>query len=346
MKIHIKKALALFFIFFIITVLLSTLCINAFALEAPENISINDYTNSISQSTIEYVTNNNKVLLKKTGGEIIIITVNTTDDANISDYAQNIYNQWKIDSIGKGNSVLIVIAKKDKDYKAIPCKNISGALKDNIFDEYIITNFETYFSKGELDDGIISLYDTILNWYTTNYSINDTQASAKNNTADAQTPQKSSGILTLVEKILFTAVVIFLFLVALKHILCFAIKAELKKRKQKTEIITHNDIDDLINELPQKPKKRHKFTLPKFKLPTNKAKDDLNNLQNQINDEVKAPAEFAPITASFELEQKNSGATDKRKKNAYSLGIDIEKEFEDINIEDIINKNTSENDNK
>src|SRR5262245_50599743 len=76
---------------------------------------INDFANIIDPSTEVRLDNIIRELQAKTGSEIAVVTVDTTQPLSAFDYAMKIAEQWKPGAKGKDNGVVFLIAVRDRE---------------------------------------------------------------------------------------------------------------------------------------------------------------------------------------------------------------------------------------
>ena len=69
-------------------------------------------------------------LKQKTGAEIAVVTVDSTDPLSIEEYAANLYQRFGIGQRGKDNGVLLLVAYKDHRMKIEVGYGLEGAVTD------------------------------------------------------------------------------------------------------------------------------------------------------------------------------------------------------------------------
>lgn len=149
---------------------LSFFTLNVFAHLKPDEVSISDYSGVISQGTKDYVKTKNTTLYSYTEAKIIFVTTDEMGVLEANEYAKKLYSSWNIANLGRGNSVFVVMSPKESDYSIVQGKNIKRILTDELLTEMIANNFEPHFEKGNYDDAVLSLYNTLGKWYEQNYN--------------------------------------------------------------------------------------------------------------------------------------------------------------------------------
>lgn len=143
-------------IFSVLVVLFATLFITQFAYAdylKPTGY-VNDYANVLSPS---FKTSEEKKLsayTKQTSNEIAVVTVATTGDMIIDDYAQGLFDQWKPGVSGKDNGIIILFAMQDhKDRIQTGC-GLEGALSDAQEQDILNTQTQPLMRAGKYDQAI------------------------------------------------------------------------------------------------------------------------------------------------------------------------------------------------
>src|SRR4030065_941563 len=94
-------------------------------------------------------------LEQKTGAQMVVLTVDTTDTVTIEMYAIELATKWKLGQEGKDNGALIVVAKNDRAYRFEVGYGLEGALPDGFCGTVGRAYFAPYFKKGQYSEGIL-----------------------------------------------------------------------------------------------------------------------------------------------------------------------------------------------
>src|SRR5215510_10236647 len=117
---------------------------------------VSDFAKVIDQPTRQQLTLLLQELKDKTGAEIAIVTVETTQPLTVFDYAMKIAEAWKPGAKGKDNGVVFLVATKDHKMFVVTGYGVEGVLPDGkvgeIQDEYIVP----YFKRGDYARGILT----------------------------------------------------------------------------------------------------------------------------------------------------------------------------------------------
>ena len=132
---------------------------------------VNDFAGVITDSTKQIIMQSSVELQKKTGAQIVIVTVNSLNKNVLETYTLNILRSWGIGDKKKNNGVLIFLSVSDRQSRIEVGYGLEGALPDaktgRIQDEYILP----YYKQNKFDDGIKNGYLAILNEVTKEYNV-------------------------------------------------------------------------------------------------------------------------------------------------------------------------------
>ena len=117
---------------------------------------VSDFAGIIDQPTRRKLTNLIRELQEKTGAEIAVVTVETTQPLTTFDYAMKIAETWKPGAKGKDNGVVFLVVSKDRKMFVTTGYGVEGMLPDGkvgaIQDQYIVPAFK----QGNYSQGILA----------------------------------------------------------------------------------------------------------------------------------------------------------------------------------------------
>ena len=93
-------------------------------------------------------------LERKTGAQMIVLTVNTTGGVPISDYTLQVAEKWRLGQKGKDNGVLIVVAIQDRKYRIETGYVIGSVLTDLLCGRVEREIFQPAFRNGKYSQGL------------------------------------------------------------------------------------------------------------------------------------------------------------------------------------------------
>ena len=155
-----------------IMLIMILLPVKTFAVVSQTNaFYVNDYANILSSDTEEYIMNMNIELQKKTGAQIVVVTVSSLEGQSIEEYATELFRQFGIGDKNKNNGVLLLCSTGDRLFRIEVGYGLEGRLTDGktgrIQDNYIIP----YLKNNNYDYGIRNGFTAILNEVASEYGV-------------------------------------------------------------------------------------------------------------------------------------------------------------------------------
>lgn len=130
---------------------------------ATKEFYVNDYAGIFSDSWKENLCDAGKQLYEDTTAQLVVLTVDTTDGEDISDYAVETGRKWGIGSKDKNNGVLIVLSVSDRKVWVSVGYGLEGRLPDSktgrLLDEYAVPSYK----EDQFEKGTVELYYALLN---------------------------------------------------------------------------------------------------------------------------------------------------------------------------------------
>lgn len=157
---------------FILAVILSATAMAVSIPSPSKSFYVYDGADILSDDTENYIiARNEKLREKASGSEIVVVTVNTTDDVEIREYADTLFTQWEIGNAEKMNGLLLLLAVDDDNYWVTQGGgiqvNLSSTRIKNLLDNYL----EPYFVTGDYDRGVATVFSKFVSSYEAMYSI-------------------------------------------------------------------------------------------------------------------------------------------------------------------------------
>lgn len=165
----IKKVAIIFFI--ILSVTLFSNFVKADVVSPTNEFYVNDYANVLSETTKTHIMNMNVELEKKTGAQVVVVTIDTLNGQSIETYATKLFREFGIGDKKKNNGLLLLLVVNDRESRIEVGYGLEGALPDGktgrIQDEYMIP----YYKENHWDDGIKNGFDACLSVIQDEYDI-------------------------------------------------------------------------------------------------------------------------------------------------------------------------------
>ncbi len=130
-----------------------------------------DESNILNKEAKEYIIKTNEELYKKTGAQIVVVTIDSLENADINEYAVKLFEEWGIGSREYDNGVLMLIVTEERQIWIEVGYGLEGALPDSRVGNIIEDSILPYFREGEYSDGIISGFNDIIDEVEEEYSI-------------------------------------------------------------------------------------------------------------------------------------------------------------------------------
>lgn len=122
---------------------------------------LNDFSNLLSQTQKEKIEKRLIEIEKETTNEIVVLIIKSLEGRNIEEYANLIFNTWKIGKKGKDNGVLIFIAFEDRQIRIEVGYGLESILTDSICGRIIRDVMAPQFRKNDYYNGIKEAIETI-----------------------------------------------------------------------------------------------------------------------------------------------------------------------------------------
>ena len=119
---------------------------------------INDYTGSVSQSTIDYVVEQGRTLEDRTGAQFVVVIMPDIEGWDVERFALELGREWGIGQAEKNNGLLLVFAMKEHKVRLEVGRGLEGAIPDSktvLIDQNVIPHMK----NDDLDSAIIAGYN-------------------------------------------------------------------------------------------------------------------------------------------------------------------------------------------
>ena len=139
-----------------ITVLIAVISIICLTVPvSADNHDVKDDANVLNQKTEDYIksVNDNQMAKIKGHPQIAVMTIKTTGDEPIEDYAQNIFDKYRFGTKGYNNGVLLLIATKDHKVRMQTGYGIESVLPDAYVDDLVSDKVKADFRKDNFSTG-------------------------------------------------------------------------------------------------------------------------------------------------------------------------------------------------
>jgi uncharacterized protein len=116
---------------------------------------VNDNAQILSDSTRKSLTDLLKEHENRTTNQIVILTLHSLQGESIEDYANKVFNEWKIGQKGKDNGILIVVVPDERQMRIEVGYGLEGTMTDLSAGRIIQDIMAPRFREGDYNNGII-----------------------------------------------------------------------------------------------------------------------------------------------------------------------------------------------
>jgi uncharacterized protein len=115
---------------------------------------VTDNANILSAETRRLLSDTLKMHEIRTTNQVAILTIPTLDGENIEDYANRVFNEWKLGQRDKDNGVLIVVVPDERRLRIEVGYGLEGILPDLAAGRIIQHIMAPKFRDGDYDGGV------------------------------------------------------------------------------------------------------------------------------------------------------------------------------------------------
>jgi len=161
---------------FLSVLLIVTLCFSLCGCDEEElkptnEFFVNDFSEVLDDSVKSEILSRGAALQETTTAQAVVVTIESTNGEEISDYALNLGRDWGIGDEEKDNGILVLLATEDRQIYIAVGYGLEGALPDSktgrILDNYAIP----YLKNDDFSTGILETYKAIVNEIYLEYNI-------------------------------------------------------------------------------------------------------------------------------------------------------------------------------
>ena len=120
----------------------------------PLDSPVVDTTGTLSAETRQALVQQALALESRKGSQLQVLMVPTTGDETVEQYAQRVFDVWKLGRKGVDDGVLLLVAKDDRTVRIHTGYGLEGAIPDitarRVIDEYLVPRFR----EGNFDGGV------------------------------------------------------------------------------------------------------------------------------------------------------------------------------------------------
>ncbi|WP_455812270.1 TPM domain-containing protein [Pseudomonas graminis] len=117
---------------------------------------VTDEAGVLSATDVQQITTQIVALEKKTGHQLAVLTVDTTGDDSIEQYATRVFDAWKLGDKQRDDGLLLVMAKTDRTVRIEVGYGLEGDFTDVQAARVINGSIIPHFKQGEMGPGLVA----------------------------------------------------------------------------------------------------------------------------------------------------------------------------------------------
>jgi len=115
---------------------------------------VNDNAHILSENTIRSLSDTLKAHETRTSNQIVILTVQSLEGESIEDFANKVFNEWKIGQKDKDNGILIVVVPGERRMRIEVGYGLEETMPDLLAGRIIQNIMAPRFREGDYDGGV------------------------------------------------------------------------------------------------------------------------------------------------------------------------------------------------
>ena len=155
-----------FFGFFAV-LLAFTVALSASALtisiKPTDRFFVNDFANVITTTDEQAIYTAGVQLQEKTGAQVVAVTVDTIEGADINEYATQLGRAWGVGDAEKDTGIVLLLAIQEREIGIAVGYGLEGAVTDVQSGVILDTYALPYFQENDFSSGMSAAYDALVN---------------------------------------------------------------------------------------------------------------------------------------------------------------------------------------
>ncbi len=147
----------------LITVLTIPVSALSVSVRPTDQFFVNDYANVIDNGTENDMFAAAVQLYQKTGAQVVVVTLDTIDGADIQEYGVQLGRAWGIGDEEKNNGILLILAMEERETGISVGYGLEGAVTDMQSGIILDTYAFPYFQENNFSEGLAAAYGALIN---------------------------------------------------------------------------------------------------------------------------------------------------------------------------------------
>ncbi len=162
MKNHRSKIICCIISLFILSI--SVFPVAAAEIPSPtSDFYVNDYADVLSEEAEQEIQNHAVSLANETTAQVCVLTIDSLDGEDISEYSVKVFRAWGIGDKDANNGVLILLSVGDREMWITTGYGVEGTLTDVRLGQFRDTYAIPHYSNDDFDEGTLQLFNAIVN---------------------------------------------------------------------------------------------------------------------------------------------------------------------------------------
>lgn len=157
--------------------LILSLSVSAFAAKntpyppPTQNFFVNDFADCINETDEQKMQSMAEELYKKTGAQVVCVTVNSLYGKDVRDYALGLGREWGIGSKNDNNGVLLLLAVDDRQVDIEVGYGLEGTLTDGKTGRILDTYAMPYLRDNDFSTGLYKAFSALIGETANEYGV-------------------------------------------------------------------------------------------------------------------------------------------------------------------------------
>jgi uncharacterized protein len=159
-----KKLVFVFALLACLVFLSACSAVTASALPKPTDaFFVNDFADVIDDSDETRMLNQGVELFKKTGAQVVVVTLDTINGADIDEIGVELGRDWGIGDAEKDTGLLLLLAMEEREVAISVGYGLEGAVTDAQSGLFLDTYALPYFESADYSAGLAATYTALVN---------------------------------------------------------------------------------------------------------------------------------------------------------------------------------------
>ncbi len=124
---------------------------------------VNDFGNVLSEDDEKRIVSMGEQLQNQTGAQVVAVTVSSTNNTDIHDYAVQLGRDWGIGDHDNNSGVILLLSVEDRQVDIAVGYGLEGAITDAVSGQLLDTYALPHFQNGQYAQGILDTYSALVN---------------------------------------------------------------------------------------------------------------------------------------------------------------------------------------